>query len=145
MPENKQWTREDVLDKFVEIIVYTRGVESVWVVEGAKLFGDLHFESIDFLEISACMLEEFGFPYPTDDLGALMRNFDRSYLLPSIDRVLMTARSDLHFRFDIEALDGRNPLDVVKLRQSIIDLITVGYLVDFVMTELVRRDSDASI
>ena len=64
--------RAEVLETLTEIIVETRGVDEDEVVETATLFDALGLESIDFLEISFRMEEDFGFPFPTDDLGALV-------------------------------------------------------------------------
>ena len=64
--------RAEILEKLTEIIVDTRGVDEEECTEAATLFNDLGLESIDFLEISFRMEEDFGFPFPTDDLGGLM-------------------------------------------------------------------------
>ena len=65
------WTRPEIIDELVTIIVETRGVDEEEVVETTTLFEDLGLESIDFLEISFRIEESFGFRLPVDGMGEI--------------------------------------------------------------------------
>ncbi|HCP48431.1 MAG TPA: hypothetical protein DIU15_20510 [Deltaproteobacteria bacterium] len=124
--------RAQILDELRTIIVETRGVEDDEVIEKATLFEDLGLESIDFLEISFRMEESFGFPFPTDDLGGIMNSVTENSTTDDVTKALNALESDFHMKFDRDAIDGADPFDAEKLRDSVLQLFTVGALVDFV-------------
>jgi len=124
--------RAQILDELRTIIVETRGVEDDEVIEKATLFEDLGLESIDFLEISFRMEESFGFPFPTDDLGGIMNSVTENSTTDDVTKALNALESDFHMKFDRNAIDGADPFDADKLRDSVLQLFTVGALVDFV-------------
>jgi len=124
--------RAQILDELRTIIVETRGVEDDEVIEKATLFEDLGLESIDFLEISFRMEESFGFPFPTDDLGGIMNSVTENSTTDDVTKALNALESDFHMKFDRTAIDGADPFDADKLRDSVLQLFTVGALVDFV-------------
>jgi acyl carrier protein len=124
--------RADILSKLSNIIVETRGVDPEECKEGATLFEDLGLESIDFLEISFRMEEEFGFPFPTDDLGGLMSSVTENSTTADVQKALDKLQNDFHIRFDRGAVAGVEPFDSQKLRGSVLKLFTVGALVDYV-------------
>jgi len=124
--------RADILEKLTEIIVETRGVDEEECTETATLFDDLGLESIDFLEISFRMEEDFGFPFPTDDLGALLTSVGENSTTADVNKALDSLENDFHIKFDRSAVEGVDPFDADKLRNSVLQLFTVGALVDFV-------------
>jgi acyl carrier protein len=124
--------RTAILDELKTIIVETRGVDEDEVIESATLFEDLGLESIDFLEISFRMEESFGFPFPTDDLGNIMNSVNENSTTDDVSTALDTLATDFHMRFDRASIAGVDPFDADKLRDSVLQLFTVGALVDFV-------------
>ncbi|MCO4769275.1 MAG: hypothetical protein KDA24_04540 [Deltaproteobacteria bacterium] len=124
--------RAEILEKLTEIIVETRGVDEEECTETATLFDDLGLESIDFLEISFRMEEDFGFPFPTDDLGALLTSVGENSTTEDVNKALDSLTNDFHINFDRAAVGGVDPFDADKLRDSVLQLFTVGALVDFV-------------
>ena len=124
--------RAEILSKLTEIIVETRGVDEEECKETATLFDDLGLESIDFLEISFRMEEDFGFPFPTDDLGALLTSVGENSTTADVNKALDSLGTDFHMKFDRSAVGGVDPFDSDKLRESVLNLFTVGALVDFV-------------
>jgi len=124
--------RAEILEKLTEIIVDTRGVDEEECTEGATLFDDLGLESIDFLEISFRMEEDFGFPFPTDDLGSLLTSVGENSTTDDVNKALDSLEKDFHIKFDRSAVEGVDPFDSDKLRDSVLQLFTVGALVDFV-------------
>lgn len=124
--------RAEILEKLTEIIVETRGVDEEECTETATLFDDLGLESIDFLEISFRMEEDFGFPFPTDDLGALLTSVGENSTTADVNKALDSLENDFHIKFDRSAVEGVDPFDADKLRNSVLQLFTVGALVDFV-------------
>ena len=125
-------SREEILETLRTIIVETRGVDESEVVPEANLFNDLGLESIDFLEISFRMEESFGFPFPTDDLGEIMNSVGENSTTEDVNGALDKLENDFHMKFERAAIDGRDPFDADKLRDSVLQLFTVGALVDFV-------------
>ena len=124
--------RAEILEKLTEIIVETRGVDEEECTETATLFDDLGLESIDFLEISFRMEEDFGFPFPTDDLGALLTSVGENSTTADVNKALDSLETDFHIKFDRSGVEGVDPFDSEKLRGSVLKLFTVGALVDFV-------------
>ena len=124
--------RAGIVGKLQKIIVETRGVDEDDCHEGATLFADLGLESIDFLEISFRMEEEFGFPFPTDDLGALLTSVGDNSTTEDVNKALDSLQRDFHIKFDRAAVEGVAPFDAGKLRGSVLQLFTVGALADFV-------------
>jgi len=124
--------RAEILSKLTEIIVETRGVDEEECTESATLFDDLGLESIDFLEISFRMEEDFGFPFPTDDLGALLTSVGENSTTADVNKALDSLEKDFHMKFDRSAVAGVDPFDSDKLRDSVLSLFTVGALSDFV-------------
>ena len=128
----------NVAEVVVRILVDTRGLEEADCVPTATLFGDLGLESIDFLEISFRMDENFGFPFPTDYLGSVFIGLGPQ----TSDEGRADARRLLHEEFFLEMsedLPGLNPYHETALRQSVLDLLTVGWLVNFVEKNLASR------
>jgi acyl carrier protein len=128
--------RAEVISKLRTIIVDTRGVDESEVVETATLFGNLGLESIDFLEISFRMEEQFGFPFPTDDLGNLMGKVGDNSTPADVRDAMSKLRTDFHMNFDEANVDGIEPFDGKKLRTSVLKLFTVGALADYVEAKL---------
>ena len=124
--------RAEILEKLTEIIVETRGVDEEECHEGATLFDELGLESIDFLEISFRMEEDFGFPFPTDDLGSLLTSVGENSTTEDVTKALDALTTDFHIKVDKGAIAGVDPYDAGKLRDSVLQLFTVGALVDFV-------------
>lgn len=124
--------RTEILSELRTIIVETRGVEDDEVIESATLFNDLGLESIDFLEISFRMEESFGFPFPTDDLGGIMNSVTENSTTSDVTTALDALENDFHMKFDRGAIGGVDPFDADQLRDSVLQLFTVGALVDFV-------------
>ena len=124
--------RAEILSKLTEIIVETRGVDEDECTATATLFDDLGLESIDFLEISFRMEEDFGFPFPTDDLGALLTSVGENSTTADVNKALDSLEKDFHIKFDRAAVQGVDPFDSDKLRDSVLGLFTVGALADFV-------------
>ena len=124
--------RADILAKLTEIIVETRGVDEDECSEGATLFDDLGLESIDFLEISFRMEEDFGFPFPTDDLGALLTSVGENSTTADVNKALDSLENDFHIKFDRAGVEGVEPFNADKLRGSVLKLFTIGALADFV-------------
>ena len=124
--------RAEILAKLTEIIVETRGVDEDECKEGATLFDDLGLESIDFLEISFRMEEDFGFPFPTDDLGALLTSVGENSTTADVNKALDSLENDFHIKFDRSAVEGVSPFNADKLRGSVLKLFTIGALADFV-------------
>ncbi len=124
--------RAEILEELRTIIVETRGVEEEEVTETATLFEDLGLESIDFLEISFRMEESFGFPFPTDDLGEIMNSVGENSTTEDVTGALDKLENDFHMKFERSAIDGVDPFDADRLRDSVLQLFTVGALVDFV-------------
>ncbi len=124
--------RAEILEKLTEIIVDTRGVDEEECTEGATLFNDLGLESIDFLEISFRMEEDFGFPFPTDDLGALMGSIGENSTTDDVNGALDKLTNDFHMKFDRAAVKGVDPFNADDLQASVLELFTVGALVDYV-------------
>lgn len=128
--------RADIINKLRTIIVDTRGVDESEVVETATLFGNLGLESIDFLEISFRMEEQFGFPFPTDDLGGLMGKVTENSKPDDVRAVMGALRDQFHMKFDEANVEGIEPFDSKKLRTSVLKLFTVGALADFVEAKI---------
>ncbi len=124
--------RAEILEKLTEIIVDTRGVDEEECTEGATLFDDLGLEPSDFLEISFRMAEACGFPFPTDDLGSLLTSVGENSTTEDVNKALDSLEKDFHIKFDRSAVEGVDPFDSDKLRDSVLQLFTVGALVDFV-------------
>lgn len=124
--------RAEILEKLTEIIVDTRGVDEEECTEAATLFNDLGLESIDFLEISFRMEEDFGFPFPTDDLGGLMGSIGENSTTEDVKGALDTLENDFHMKFDRAAVKGVDPFNADDLSASVLQLFTVGALVDYV-------------
>lgn len=124
--------RANILEELKTIIVETRGVDEEEVIETATLFEDLGLESIDFLEISFRMEESFGFPFPTDDLGEIMNSVGENSTTDDVTGALDKLENEFHMKFDRSAIAGVDPFDADKLRDSVLQLFTVGALVDFV-------------
>ena len=124
--------RAEILGKLRTIIVETRGVDEEEVVEKATLFEALGLESIDFLEISFRMEESFGFPFPTDDLGEIMNSVGENSSTDDVTGALDKLESDFHMKFDRSAIKGVSPFNADELRDSVLELFTVGALADFV-------------
>ena len=124
--------RNEILGELRTIIVETRGVDEDEVIESATLFEDLGLESIDFLEISFRMEESFGFPFPTDDLGNIMNSVNENSTTEDVSSALDALANDFHMKFDRAAVAGVDPFDADKLRDSVLQLFTVGALADFV-------------
>ena len=124
--------RAEILEELRTIIVETRGVEEDEVVETATLFEDLGLESIDFLEISFRMEESFGFPFPTDDLGNIMNSVGENSSTDDVNGALDALENDFHMKFDRAGIPGVDPFDADKLRDAVLQLFTVGALVDFI-------------
>jgi len=125
-------TREEILETLCTIIVETRGVEEDEVKGEANLFTDLGLESIDMLEISFRMEEEFGFPFPTDELGNAVGGMTEDSGKEEIETLLDRLESEFFIPVDKDNLDGFEPLDSAKLREAVLGLFTVGALVNFV-------------
>ena len=124
--------RAEILEELKTIIVETRGVDEDEVIETATLFEDLGLESIDFLEISFRMEESFGFPFPTDDLGEIMNSVGENSTTEDVTGALDKLESEFHMKFERSEIAGVDPFDADKLRDSVLQLFTVGALVDFV-------------
>ena len=124
--------RAEILEELRTIIVETRGVDEDEVVETATLFEDLGLESIDFLEISFRMEESFGFPFPTDDLGEIMNSVGENSTTDDVTGALDKLENEFYMKFDRAQIAGVDPFDADKLRDSVLQLFTVGALVDFV-------------
>ncbi len=124
--------RAEILEELRTIIVETRGVDEEEVVETATLFEDLGLESIDFLEISFRMEESFGFPFPTDDLGEIMNSVGENSTTEDVTGALDKLENEFYMKFDRSQIAGVDPFDADKLRDSVLQLFTVGALVDFV-------------
>lgn len=124
--------RGEILEELRTIIVETRGVDEDEVTATATLFNDLGLESIDFLEISFRMEESFGFPFPTDDLGEVMSSVGENSSTEDVNKALDKLENDFHMKFERAAIDGVNPFNADKLRDSVLELFTVGSLVDFI-------------
>jgi len=125
-------TREEILETLRTIIVETRGVEDDEVQGSANLFNDLGLESIDMLEISFRMEEEFGFPFPTDELGNAVGGLTEDSGRDEIDTLLGRLETEFYIPIDHSSLSGLEPLDTSKLREEVLDLFTVESLVNFV-------------
>jgi acyl carrier protein len=136
------WTREEVLGKVALIIVETRGVNLMDVVEKANCFDDLGLESIDFLEISFRFEDEeeaFGFPLPIDDMS---RTFDMTGVdgTPEmLEAKLVMFEQLFHTLVDRSKIRGISPFDREMFIKSMLDVFTVGVLVDFVVFKLRQR------
>ena len=124
--------RVEILEELKTIIVETRGVDEEEVIETATLFEGLGLESIDFLEISVRMEESFGFPFPTDDLGEIMNSVGENSTTDDVKGALDKLESEFHMKFERSEIAGVDPFDADKLRDSVLQLFTVGALVDFV-------------
>jgi acyl carrier protein len=124
--------RVEILEELKTIIVETRGVDEEEVIETATLFEGLGLESIDFLEISFRMEESFGFPFPTDDLGEIMNSVGENSTKDDVKGALDKLESEFHMKFERSEIAGVDPFDADKLRDSVLQLFTVGALVDFV-------------
>ena len=124
--------RANILEELKTIIVETRGVDEEEVIETATLFEDLGLESIDFLEISFRMEESFGFPFPIHDLGEIMNSVGENSTTDDVTGALDKLENEFHMKFDRSAIAGVDPFDADKLRDSVLQLFTVGALVDFV-------------
>ena len=124
--------RVEILEELKTIIVETRGVDEEEVIETATLFEGLGLESIDFLEISFRMEESFGFPFPTDDLGEIMNSVGENSTTDDVKGALDKLESEFHMKFERSEIAGVDPFDADKLRDSVLQLFTVGALVDFV-------------
>ena len=125
-------TREEIFETLLNIIVETRGVEEDEVTPTATLFGDLGLESIDMLEISFRMEEEFGFPFPTDELGEALGSMAEDSGKEDIVSMLDKLEGSFHLSVDRDALTGLEPLDTAKLRTEVVAFFTVDALVNFV-------------
>ena len=124
--------RAEILDSLTEIIVDVRGVDEEEVTEKATLFEDLGLESIDFLEISFRMEEDFGFPFPTEDLGTLLSSVTEDSTTADVNKALDILSNDFHMKYDRAGVEGVDPFDAEKLRDSVLALFTVGALIDYV-------------
>jgi acyl carrier protein len=124
--------RVEILEELKTIIVETRGVDEEEVIETATLFEGLGLESIDVLEISFRMEESFGFPFPTDDLGEIMNSVGENSTTDDVKGALDKLESEFHMKFERSEIAGVDPFDADKLRDSVLQLFTVGALVDFV-------------
>jgi len=129
---------DDIHRTFKMIISQTRGVDEEECVPSARLFVDLGLESIDFLEISFRMEEEFGFHYPTDDLGRVMTSLSENSTSADVERALERLRTDLFVTVPAD-LEGVQPFDAAKLRSAVHGLFTVQYLHDYVIS-MRKRD-----
>ena len=125
-------TREEILNELQIIISETRGVDEEEVVANANLFNDLGLESIDFLEISFRMEESFGFPFPTDDLGKLMSSVNENSTKDDVEGVLDRLEGDFYIAVERSKVEGIDPIDADKLRDSVLNLFSVDVLVNFV-------------
>jgi acyl carrier protein len=125
-------TRDEILNELQIIISETRGVDEEEVVSDANLFNDLGLESIDFLEISFRMEESFGFPFPTDDLGKLMSSVNENSTKEDVESVLDRLEGDFYIAVERSKVEGIDPIDADKLRDSVLNLFSVGVLVNFV-------------
>jgi acyl carrier protein len=139
--------RATVLSDVADILFQARGRELSDYVERARLYDDLGFESIDFLEIDFLLEEQFGFGFPTDDLGEILNGC----LTPEFGTHL-TPEEAAYFadRFK-ESFFATLPADIrgtlteipaADLRKPIQDHITVKFIVDYVIGCLsVRHDT----
>jgi acyl carrier protein len=124
--------RAEILEELQTIIVETRGVDEEEVIETATLFEDLGLESIDFLEISFRMEESFGFPFPTDDLGEIMNSVGENSSTDDVKGALDKLENEFYMKFDRASIKGVDPFNADELRDSVLELFTVGALADFV-------------
>ncbi|MBI2484745.1 acyl carrier protein [Candidatus Uhrbacteria bacterium] len=138
---SKTPSHAEVVDTLRIILVETRGLEEHEVVEEATLFADLTLESIDFLEISWRIEERFGFPLDTDELGKLL-NWSWASRAAQMGEEAETMGWMWQRYFpnvQLETLDGYEPRDDAKLRQSITSLLTFGWLVSWTKRHLLAK------
>ncbi len=131
------WTRDETHEDMATIIMQTRGVDEEDCVPTATLFEGLGLESIDFLELSFRMEETWGFPYPTDDMGAALQCFGETTSLAAAEEGLRILREHLFIDVPID-IKGLNPYEPNVLRQAATDLLTVGHLVTYIEKHLNR-------
>jgi acyl carrier protein len=124
--------RSEIFHVVRDIIVETRGVEQEEVRGEAKLFSDLALESIDLLEISFRMEEEFGFAFPTEEFGDAMRGMAEDANRDEIEAMLERLETEFYLPLDRERLDGLEPLDSERLRSDVLRRFTVDALVSYV-------------
>ena len=147
-PESWDWQRstsppaalvDDVHRALAVIISETRRVDYEKCVPSARLFVELGLESIDFLEISFRMDEEFGFHYPINDLASFLISVGEGSSSDDVERALERLRTDLFMTVPAD-LEGVQPFDTARLREAVLELVTVQSLYDYVIGMRKRDD-----
>lgn len=135
-------TREIIHARIRRILSETRGCDEDDCELEARIFGDLGLESIDLLEVSFQMEEAFGFPYPTDEVGAVF-NLARGGEDPAVffRDVQRRVRESVYIDLP-DNLPGLDPFNETVFQEAVRDLLTVGHLVDFVENTLAKRVAD---
>jgi acyl carrier protein len=122
--------REQVLDYLRTIIVETRGCDESEVQPQALLQGDIGLESIDFLEMSFRMEEQFGFDLRTGQLGECFGALHDKSPPEDVRKALTTLRDFYCIPLDLEILGTTDP---TSCRESVWSLYTVDCLVNMVL------------
>lgn len=139
--EDTPLSREIIHARIRYILSETRGCDESACELEARLFEDLGLESIDLLEVSFQMEEGFGFPYPTDEVGAVFaftrRGRDTAAFFCEVQR---RVKESLYLDLP-DNLPGLDPFNETTFKEAVRDLLTVGHLVDFVEKTLDKRSA----
>ena len=124
-------SREEILDKVKEVLEYALGADPDEVTIDATLIGDLGAESIDFLDISFKLEQEFGIKI---DQGELFpENLMQDETLVNDGKLTDKAMEMLKERMphvDFSKFEDERRVDQLS------EVFTVGSLVDFIERKL---------
>lgn len=120
-------SREEIYDKVKEVLEYALGADAEDVTLDATLIGDLGAESIDFLDISFKLEQEFGIKIDQGELFPENLMQDESLVdegkLTDKGMTVLTERMP---HVDFSSFDGDRRVDQLS------ELFTVASLVDFI-------------
>lgn len=120
-------SREEIYDKVKEVLEYALGADAEDVTLDATLIGDLGAESIDFLDISFKLEQEFGIKIDQGELFPENLMQDESLVddgkLTDKGMAVLTERMP---HVDFSSFDGDRRVDQLS------ELFTVASLVDFI-------------
>lgn len=128
-------SREEIFDKVKEVLEYALGADSEDITMDATLIGDLGAESIDFLDISFKLEQEFSIKI---DQGELFpENLMQDESLVEDGKLTEKAMGMLKERMphvDFSKFENDRRVDQLS------EVFTVGSLVDFVERKIQGQD-----
>jgi len=128
-------SREEIFDKVKEVLEYALGADAEEITMDATLIGDLGAESIDFLDISFKLEQEFGIKIDQGELFPENLMQDESL----VDDGKLTEKAMGMLKERMPHVDFSNFENDRRVDQ-LSEVFTVGSLVDFVERKIQAQD-----